>query len=152
MVTNIKENHYDNQISSIKFPNMKRDNDVRPLEGRCCHHEIVSAVVNWCIKTSLTWCNENAIALEGCKHQTQKFRGCNKWRCVTQWGTVSKGSFYWVLKLIQDCFGFAEKSRQPLEKSSAKLKAIAAWWFTFLRAFLTLNTYWLWAIQIECQK
>ena len=60
--------------------------------------------------------------------------------------------FCWVLKLIQDCFGFAEKSRQPLNKSSAKLKAIAAWWFTFLRAFLILNTYWLWAILIECQK
>ena len=40
---------------------MKRDNDVRPLEGRYCHHKTVSAVVNWCIKTSLTWCNENAI-------------------------------------------------------------------------------------------
>ena len=63
-----------------------------------------------------------------------------------------KAVFYWVLKLIQDCFGFAEKSRQPLNKSSAKLKAIAAWWFTFLRAFLILNTYWLWAILIECQK
>ena len=60
--------------------------------------------------------------------------------------------FCWVLKLIQDCFGFAEKSRQPLNKSSAKLKAIAAWWFTFLRTFLILNTYWLWAILIECQK
>ena len=35
--------------------------------------------------------------------------------------------FYRVLKLIQDCFGFAKKSRQPLNKSSAKLKAIAAW-------------------------
>ena len=60
--------------------------------------------------------------------------------------------FCWVLKLIQDCFGFAEKSRQPLKKSSAKLKAIAAWWFTFLHVFLILNTYWLWAILIECQK
>ena len=60
--------------------------------------------------------------------------------------------FCWVLKLIQDCFGFAEKSRQPLKKSSAKLKAIAARWFTFLHVFLILNTYWLWAILIECQK
>ena len=61
-----------------------------------------------------------------------------------------KGVFYWVLKLIQDFFGFAEKS--PLKKSSAKLKAIAAWWFTFLHAFLILNTYWFWEILIECHK
>ena len=42
----INDNHSDYHISSIKFPNMKRDNDVRPLEERCCHHETVSAVVN----------------------------------------------------------------------------------------------------------
>ena len=56
-----------------------------------------------------------------------------------------KAVFYWVLKLIQDCFGFAEKSRQPLKKSSAKLKAIAAWWFTFYALS------WLW-IPIGCEQ
>ena len=57
-----------------------------------------------------------------------------------------------MLKLIQDCFDFAENSRQPLNKSNTKLRAIWAWSFTFSRAFLTLNFYWLWAFPIECQK
>ena len=102
---------------------MKRDNDVRPLEGRYCHHKTVSAVVNWCIKTSLTWCNENAIALEGCKHQTQKFRGCNKWRCVTQWGTVSKGSFLLSVETNPGLLWFCRKIAPASQKIKCKTKS-----------------------------
>ena len=102
---------------------MKRDNDVRPLEGRYRHHKTVSAVVNWCIKTSLTWCNENAIALEGCKHQTQKFRGCNKWRCVTQWGTVSKGSFLLSVETNPGLLWFCRKIAPASQKIKCKTKS-----------------------------
>ena len=102
---------------------MKRDNDVRPLEGRYCHHKTVSAVVNWCIKTSLTWCNENAIALEGCKHQTQKFRGCNKWRCVTQWGTVSKASFLLSVETNPGLLWFCRKIAPASQKIKCKTKS-----------------------------
>ena len=75
------------------------------------------------IKTSLTWCNENAIALEGCKHQTQKFRGCNKWRCVTQWGTVSKGSFLLSVETNPGLLWFCRKIAPASQKIKCKTKS-----------------------------